>query len=130
MAGIGKPRIYIENITVTKVSLSEIGLLVTVAIENSNPVSIPVQQIDFDLFGVIGGKERAVAHGQHGDHHIPPGKSTLAIPVIIQNQEIIGALSEFLLARSMDLRITGNARVGLGIMSYNVPISEERRFSF
>ncbi|MCU0632282.1 MAG: LEA type 2 family protein [Methanolinea sp.] len=130
MAGIGTPKIEIENISVTNVSLSEIGLLVSVTLENGNPVAIPVEQIDFDIIGIVGGKARTVARGQHGGHSIPPGHSTLDIPVVIQNSETIGALSEFVLERSIDLRVSGYARVGIAIMSCDIPFSEERKIHF
>lgn len=126
MAGIGKPGIEIGNVSVTGVSLSDISLVVEVIVENGNPVGIPVQEIDFDVLGIVHGKERAIAHGYYGNRHIPPGKTTLGVPVTIRNSEMLGALRDLILERSIDLRISGSARIGIGILSYTLPISEER----
>jgi len=129
MPEFGKPKIEIEDISVTDLSLSEIELLISVALDNGNPVAIPVEEIDFEIFGTIGGKERTIAHGHHGSYRMPPGNSTIQIPVKIRNSEIIGSISDFIVERSIDLRIDGSARVGRSFMSYALPFSEERRIS-
>lgn len=130
MERMGKPEIEIGNVSVTGVSLSEISLKVEVVVENGNPVSIPVQEIDFDILGSVKGRERAIAHGHHGSRSIPPGKTTLDIPVLIRNSEMLGALQDLIRERSIALRVAGGARVGLGIVSYTLPINEEKRISF
>ena len=127
MPEFGKPKIAIEDISVTDLSLSEIELLVSVVLDNGNPVAIPVEEVDFEIFGTIGEKERAIAHGHHGTYRMPPGKSTIRIPVKISNSEMIGSISDFIIRRSIDLRIAGNARIGKSIVSYTVPFSEERQ---
>lgn len=130
MAGIGRPGIGIGEVSVTGISLAEICLAVELGIDNGNPVTIPVEEIDFDVLGVIGGEERQVAHGHHGAHRIPPGRSVLTIPVVVRNREVVAALPAIILQRSMDLRIRGNARIGLPIMSYTIPFKEERKIHF
>jgi len=127
---MGIPEITVENVSVKDASLAEIGLVVTLALDNGNPIAITVESIDFGIFGRVFGREHAIAHGHHGEHRIPPGKSVIRIPVTVQNREVIGSLSDFLVNRTLDLRITGTARVNLAIVSCPVPFSEERRFSF
>jgi|GEM_PF-1268732 LEA14-like dessication related protein len=129
MTGAGRPRIAIRDVPVERATLSGINLRVTVEIENGNPVAIPIEQIDFDVIAVTGAGERTFAHGRHGRHRIPPGQSTLGIPVAVRNRELIGALSGLTLERSADVRIAGSVRVGLGVLSYTLPISEEKRIS-
>ncbi|KQC08815.1 MAG: hypothetical protein APR55_02895 [Methanolinea sp. SDB] len=129
MVGFGKPAIEVEDISVRKVSLSEIELLVSIALDNGNPVTIPVEEIEFDIIGIAAGKERAIAHGHYGTHRMPPGKSTIQVPVRIRNSEAIGSISDFIRERSMDIRVTGSARIGRSFISYPVPFSEERRIS-
>ncbi|MGC9435255.1 MAG: LEA type 2 family protein [Methanomicrobiales archaeon] len=111
-------------------SLAEIGLLVSLTLDNGNPVPITVESIDFEIFEGGSGRERLVAHGHHGEHRMPPGQSVIRIPVTVHNREVIGSLSDLLANRSLDLRITGTARVDLAIISCPVPFSDERRFSF
>ncbi len=127
MERMGKPGIEIGNVSVTGVSLSEISLKVEVVVENGNPVRIPVQEIDFDVLGSVMGRERAIAHGHHGSRSIPPGTSTLEIPVVIRNSEALGAIRDLIMERSIDLRVAGGARIGLGIVSYTLPINEVKR---
>ena len=129
MAEFGKPKIDVEDISVRNVSLSEIELLVSIALDNGNRVAIPVEEIDFDVLGIVAGKERAVAHGYHGTYRMPPGKSTIRIPVKIRNSEVIGSISDFIVERSIELRIAGSARIGRSIISHAVPFSEKRRIS-
>lgn len=127
MTGMGTPEIGIGNVSVSGVSLSEINLVVEVIVENGNPVPIPVQSIDFDILGIVGDRERTVAHGHHGSRSIPPGTSTLEIPVVIRNSEALGAIRDLIMERSIDLRVAGGARIGLGIVSYTLPINEVKR---
>ena len=129
MAGMGTPRVGIGNVSVRGVSLSEVNLVVEVIVENGNPVPIPVQAIDFDILVFSGDRERTVAHGHHGSRSIPRGTSTLEIPVVIQNSEALGAIRDLILERSMDIRVCGGARVGLGIVSYTLPINEAKRIT-
>lgn len=130
MSDIGAPGVDIDNISVTGASLSEITLLVSVSLDNGNPFAIPMKNIDFEIFGLINGNELKIAHGHYGEFQIPPGHSSLDIPVIIKNSEIVHAFSEILINRSINVRISGNARVDLKITSVNVPFSEERSFGF
>ena len=130
MTGMGTPEIGIGNVSVSGISLSEINLVVEVIVENGNPVPIPVQSIDFDiLVGIVGDRDRTVAQGHHGSRSIPTGTSTLEIPVVIQNSEALGAIRDLILERSMDIRVCGGARVGLGIVSYTLPINEAKRIT-
>jgi len=130
MADIGTPEIDIEDISFSGATLSEIDLLVSVALENGNPFGVPLKKMDFEIFGLIDGKNRKIAHGHYGEFNMPPGRSSLKIPVIIKNKEIVSAFSEILLNRGINVRITGNARIDLAVTSINVPFSEERSFSF
>ena len=129
MAEFGKPEIDVLDISVRNVSLSEIELLVSIALDNGNPVAIPVEEIDFDVFGIVAGKERAVAHGHHGTFTMPPGKSTIQVPVRIRNSEAIGSVSDFFRERSMEIRVIGRVRIGRSFISVPVPFSEERRIT-
>jgi LEA14-like dessication related protein len=129
MTELGKPEIGIEDISVIDVSASEIELLVSVGLDNGNPVAIPVEAIDFDILGIAAGKERAIAHGHYGTHRMPPGKSTIRVPVRIRNSEAIGSITDFIREGLIDLRVTGSARIGRSKLSYPVPFSEERRIS-
>jgi LEA14-like dessication related protein len=129
MTELGKPEIGIEDISVIDVSASEIELLVSVGLDNGNPVAIPVEEIDFDILGIVAGKERAIAHGHYGTHRMPPGKNTIRVPVRIRNSEAIGSITDFIREGLIDLRVTGSARIGRSKLSYPVPFSEERRIS-
>lgn len=129
MAEFGKPKVEVEDVSIRNVSLSEIELLVSIALDNGNPVTIPVEEIDFDILGIAAEKERAIAHGHYGTHRMPPGKSTIRVPVRIRNSEAIGSISDFIREGLIDLRVTGSARIGRSKLSYPVPFSEERRIS-
>lgn len=129
MAEYGKPKIEVEDISVTDLSLSEIELLVSVGLDNGNPVPIPVEEVEFDIIGTIGEKERTIGHGRHGRLSMPPGNSTIRIPVKIRNSEVIGSISDFIVERSIELRIAGSARIGRSVISHAVPFSEKRRIS-
>lgn len=129
MTELGKPEIGIEDISVIDVSASEIELLVSVGLDNGNPVAIPVEEIDFEIFSSAGERKRRIADAHHGRYTMSPGKSTLEIPVRIMNSEVIGSISDLIRERSLGIRIEGIARIGRSFLSYPVPFSEERRIS-
>ena len=67
------PQIEVNDVAVTSVSLQEIGLNVTLNVNNPNPIGITLKSVVFDVYYQQGNDWVAVGHGEGGGYRSNPG---------------------------------------------------------
>ena len=104
-----EPTIEAKNVALESFDLSQVGLLVTLEIENPNPVGITFSSITFDVYYPTGDEWVYISHGELEDVEIHPGSNEVTIPVTITTSALPGALMSALTRGEVTLLIKGTA---------------------
>ena len=67
---VKEPQIDVNDVAVTSVSLQQIGLNVTLNVNNPNPIGITLKSVAFDVSTQQGNDWVAVGHGEGGGYAI------------------------------------------------------------
>ena len=103
------PEIAIKNITIRAISLQEIGLDVTLEVNNPNIFGVKLKSIVFDVYYQRGDDWIYVSHGEGGGYDIRPGMNEVTVPVAIKSSALPGAGISALLNGAITLQVRGTA---------------------
>ncbi|MCU0630301.1 MAG: LEA type 2 family protein [Methanoregulaceae archaeon] len=120
---IKDPKVEVKNVALESVDLSNVDLLVTLSIENPNPIGITLKSISFDVYYQKGDEWVFISHGERGSFDIKPGMNEVTVPVSIKTSAIPGAVVGALAKGEITLRIKGTASPDFFGISPEVPFS-------
>ncbi|MEI6293673.1 MAG: LEA type 2 family protein [Methanomicrobiales archaeon] len=120
---IKDPKIEVKKVAVESIDLSNIGLLVTLSIDNPNPLGINLKSINFDLDYQNGDEWVFISHGERGSFDIKPGINEVTVPVSIKTSAIPGAVIGALAKGEVTLQVKGTASPDFFGISPQVPFS-------
>jgi LEA14-like dessication related protein len=120
---IKDPDVEVKNVALVSVDLSNVDLLVTLSIDNPNPVGITIKSISFDVYYQKGDEWVFISHGERGSFEIKPGMNEVAVPVSIKTSAIPGAVVGALARGEITLQIKGTASPDFFGISPQVPFS-------
>jgi len=120
---IKDPKIEVKNVVLKSLDLSTIGLLVTLDIDNPNPLGINLKSITFDVYYQKGDGWIFISHGEHGGFGIKPGMNEVTVPVSIKTSEIPGAIVGALAKGEITIQIKGTASPDFFGISPKIPFS-------
>jgi LEA14-like dessication related protein len=121
---IKDPKIEVKNVALESADLSNIGLLVTLGIDNPNPLGINLKSINFDIYYQKGGEWIFISHGEKGSFSIQPGLNEVTVPVSIKTSVIPGAVIGALTRGEITLQVKGTASPDLFGISPEIPFSK------
>ncbi len=120
---IKDPNIEIKSVTLGSVNLSQISLLVTLDIDNPNPVGINLKSINFDIYYQMGSEWIFISHVEQGNLRIKPGLNEVTIPVTIKTSALPAAVVGALTKGEITLQIKGNASPDFFGITPQIPFS-------
>jgi LEA14-like dessication related protein len=120
---IKDPKVDVKNVTLESLDLSNIGLLVTLSIDNPNPFGINLKSVNFDVYYQKGDEWIFISHGERGSFEIKPGMNEVTVPVTIKTSVIPGAVVGALAKGEITLQIKGTASPDFFGISPQVPFS-------
>lgn len=121
---IKNPVITLDHVAVTSLSIPEIGLNVTLNVDNPNPMGIMLKTIVFDVYYKKGNDWIFISHGSGTGITITPGMNQVTLPVSIRTAEIPGAGLGALLQGEITLQVRGNATPDAFLFSPVIPFSQ------
>jgi LEA14-like dessication related protein len=120
-----EPAISLEGAKIRSLSLANLGLNVTIRVENKNPVGVTLKEIPFIVLINDGGRQQEIANGNTGNVAIPAQSCTqLAVPVTMRNEAIIGAMGGLVANGRIGVTIKGAAVVDAVITTWSVPFEK------
>ncbi len=120
---IKDPEIEVKNVALESADLSSVNLLVTLSINNPNPLGINLKSIVFDVYYQKGDEWNFISHGEKGSFNIKPGMNEVTVPVSIKTSAIPGAVISALAQGEITLQIKGTASPDLFGISPQIPFS-------
>jgi len=120
---IKDPKIEVKNVALESLDFSNIGLLVTLSIDNPNPIGINLKSIIFDVYYQKGSEWIFISHGEKGSFSIKPGLNEVSIPVNIKTSAIPGAVAGALAQGEITLQIKGTASPDFFGIAPEIPFS-------
>ena len=121
---VKEPVITLDHVAVTSVSIPEIGLNVTLNVDNPNPVGINLKTIVFDVYYQKGIDWIFISHGSGNGIAITPGMNQVTLPVSIKTAEIPGAGLGALLQGEITIQVRGNATPDVFLISPVIPFNQ------
>jgi LEA14-like dessication related protein len=106
---VKEPGIAMKNITIRSVTLSDIGIDITLSVNNPNPVGIRLKSVVFDVFYRKGNDWVYISHGEGGGYDIKSGMNEITVPVTVKSSELPGAGIGALLKGEITIQIRGAA---------------------
>lgn len=124
MSVLSDPVVTLEGVRLENVSFSTLDLLVTIRVENKNPVGATLESCPFTVSCESGGKNTVIATGETGSAKIP-GNSVTGIParVTSENAALLGALAGLILGGKIEVTITGTAKIKFLMIPKEIPFS-------
>jgi len=120
---IKDPKIEVKHVALESIDLANIGLLVTLGIDNPNLLGFNLKSINFDVYYQNGGEWVFVSHGERGSFNIKPGLNELTIPVSIKTSVLPGAVIGALARGEITLQVKGSASPDFFGISPQIPFS-------
>ena len=120
---IKDPEIKVKNVALESADLSSVNLLVTLSINNPNPMGINLKSIVFDVYYQKGDEWNFISHGERGSFSIKPGINEVTVPVSIKTTAIPGAVVGALARGEITLKISGTASPDFFGIAPQIPFS-------
>jgi len=120
---IKDPEIVVKNVALESADLSSVNLLVTLSINNPNPMGINLKSIVFDVYYQKGDEWDFISHGERGSFSIKPGINEVTVPVSIKTTAIPGAVVGALARGEITLKISGTASPDFFGIAPQIPFS-------
>lgn len=119
------PVITLEEIRLTRISLSSLDFVVRIRVGNENLLGITLRELPFTVLCDCGTRDEQVASGNTGRVKIPARDSTvLSIPVSSHNAALIGALAAFFTRGSVRVTIRGTAVLDAVLFDWSIPFAK------
>ena len=120
---IKDPEIVVKNVALESADLSSVNLLVTLSINNPNPLGINLKSIVFDVYYLKGDEWNFISHGEKGSFSIKTGMNEVTVPVSIKTSAIPAALVGALARGEITLKISGTASPDFFGIAPQIPFS-------
>jgi LEA14-like dessication related protein len=120
---IKDPDIKVKNVALESADLSSVNLLVTLSIDNPNPLGINIKSLVFDVYYQKGDEWNYISHGETGSFSLKPGMNEVTVPVSIKTSAIPGAVVGALARGEITLKITGTASPDFFGIAPQIPFS-------
>jgi LEA14-like dessication related protein len=120
---IKDPDIKVKNVALESADLSSVNLLVTLSIDNPNPLGINMKSLVFDVYYQKGDEWNFISHGEMGSFSLKPGMNEVTVPVSIKTSAIPGAVVGALARGEITLKITGTASPDFFGIAPQIPFS-------
>ncbi len=121
---VKNPVITLDHVDVTSISIPEIGLNITLNVDNPNPMGMKLKTIVFDVYYRKGNDWIFISHGSGSGINITPGMNQVTLPVSVRTAEIPGAGLGALLQGAITLQVRGNATVDAFLFSPQIPFNQ------
>ena len=124
MSVLSDPVVTLDGVRLESVSLSSIDLVVSIRVENKNPVGASLESCPFSVSYDYAGENEVIATGETGSVKIP-GNSVTVVParVTSKNAALLGAMAELVLGGKIEVTITGKAKLKFLMIPKEVPFS-------
>jgi LEA14-like dessication related protein len=118
------PVITLNHIAVTSVSIPEIGLNVTLNVDNPNPAGITLKALVFDIYYRNGNEWVPISSGSGSRMEIKPGMNEVTVPVSVRTAGLPGAGLGALMQGEITLQVRGNATPDFFLFSPTIPFNQ------
>jgi LEA14-like dessication related protein len=124
MSVLSDPVVTLDGVRLENVSLSSLDLLVSIRVENKNPVGATLESCPFSVSYDYAGTHEVIATGETGSAKIP-GNSVTVVParVASKNAALLGAMAEIVLGGKIEVTIDGMAKIKFLMITKEVPFS-------
>jgi LEA14-like dessication related protein len=124
MSVLSDPVVTLDGVRLENVSLSSLDLLVSIRVENRNPVGATLESCPFSVSYDYAGTHEVIATGETGSAKIP-GNSVTIVParVASKNAALLGAMAEIVLGGKIEVTIDGMAKIKFLMITKEVPFS-------
>lgn len=119
-----EPTVNVGGIELTSINLTEIGLDVTLNINNPNPFGVTLQKITADVSYQKGDEWKPISHIVKENVEIAPGENSVVIPVSIKNVDLIKAGFEMVMSQEITIQVSGIAEPSFFGISPKIPFTE------
>jgi LEA14-like dessication related protein len=125
------PRITAVDISLTEVTLVDFTMEVKVTIENTNPITAELKDVESEMLYRVGSDWGSLAKGSLASATVGPNDSQeLTIPTTVKHRDAVGAMAQFLAQHaSINLRLIGSADAKVGPASFTIPFEQNLTFS-
>lgn len=117
------PVISVEKVSLSSLSLQDLGLDVTLSITNPNAFGITLKSLSFDIYYQQEGVWTFLSHGDQTSIPISPGENHVTIPVTVNNAELLRSLLGLLMKGEMPIQIKGTASPDLFGLAPKIPFT-------
>jgi LEA14-like dessication related protein len=117
------PIISVEKVSLSSLSLQDLGLDVTLSITNPNAFGITLKSLSFDIYYQQEGEWTFLSHGEQNGITIKPGENHVTVPVTVNNAELLKSLLGLLMKGEMPVRIKGTAAPDLLGLAPKIPFT-------
>jgi Conserved secreted protein len=117
------PVISVEKVSLSSLSLHDLGLEVTLTIINPNALGITLKSLSFDIYYQQEEEWIFLSHGGQNDIKISPGENHVTVPVTVNNAELLKSLFVLLMKGEMPVRIKGTASPDLLGLAPEIPFT-------
>lgn len=125
-----KPTVSVSDITVRGITPQTLDLDAHVIIDNPNPVGANLTKIAFDLYYLENGQSKYLGHGEKYNVEVrSQGQTTVIVPVVIDNQQAVGAVIEAARRGAVTIRASGSAFLDLKVTTFEIPFEESRQIA-
>ena len=119
------PVITLEEVRLKRISLSSLDLVVSIRVDNPNPLGITLNELPFSVRCSTGKGDTELATGNTGRTAIAASGSTLIpIPVISRNAALITALATFVMRGGVSVTIRGTAVIDAYLFHWSIPFDK------
>jgi LEA14-like dessication related protein len=117
------PVISVEKVSLSSLSLHDLGLDVTLSVSNPNPLGITLKSLSFDIYYQQGEDWVYLSHGEQNDITIKPGENQVTVPVTVNNAELLRSLFGLLMKGEMPILIKGTAAPDILGLAPKIPFT-------
>ncbi len=119
------PDVTVRGCDITSLNLSSASLNVTLGLNSSYPIPIPVKKIGYAV-QYTGGDERIrLAEGETGPFVLNPGFQEISFPVTVSHTGVIGSLLETVSNGEIRLPLSGSVSPDIFGFSPAVPFQQD-----
>ena len=125
------PRVTEVNVSLSEVTLVDFTMELKVTVENSNPITAELKDVEFEMLYRVSSDWSSLARGSLASATVGPNDSQeLTIPTTVKHSDAVGAMAQFLTERgSINLRLIGSADAKVGPASFTIPFEQNLTFS-
>jgi LEA14-like dessication related protein len=122
---LADPVVMLDEVRLKRISLSSLDLVVTIRVDNPNPLGITLHELPFTVRCSTGKGDTELATGNTGRAAIAArGSTRLSIPVTSRNAALVAALATFVMKGGVQVTVRGTAVIDALLFSWKVPFEK------